>query len=247
MGQIAYDSVTGAIVEAFSATDAEWAAFIRAPKGGLVMPFTRWPAVAKTSIRGLRFFAHYSGYPGILPTPESYNHTRLKIDVVRSLRALGYVANVEVAGSSPIGESWIADVLAEEPNGAKVAFEIQFSSQHLKDFRARTERYQRSGVRVCWIMPERPVAHRIMKAIHQENLDYYRAHGVIVVDCADIIPFTIAIVGKDEYPEPLPPIRFGRGQHTQRLSLAEAVHGMMLGRPTWEMPNWKWEQSDLLV
>ncbi len=245
MGQIAYDPVTGATVEAFTATDAQWTAISGLPRGALVMPLTRWPAVAKTSIRGLRFFAHYSGYPGTLPTPESYNHTRLKIDVVRSLRALGYVANVEVPGSSPIGELWIADVLAEEPGGAKVAFEIQFSSQHLKDFRARTERYQRSGIRVCWIMPERPVAHRIGKAILQENKEYFRTHGVFVVDCAEIIPFTVAIVGKDEYPEPLPLVRFGRGHHIQRLSLAEAVHGMMIGRPTWEMPDWKWEQSDL--
>lgn len=245
MGQIAYDASTGATIEAFSATDAEWNAYCALPKGALVMPLTRWPAVAKTSIKGLRFFAHYSGYPGVLPTPESYNHTRLKIDVVRMLRALGFVANVEVPGATPTGEAWIADVLAEDREGGKVAFEIQFSSQHLKDFRARTDRYKRSGVRVCWIMPEKPVAWRITKAIINENVDYYRAHGRMVADCEEIIPFVHPIVGKEEYPDPLPLIRFGRMQHLKRLSLAEAVHGMMIGRPYFEFPDWKWEISDL--
>lgn len=245
MGQIAYDPITGAALEAFSATDAEWNAACALPKGAMVMPLTGWPAVAKTSQKGLRFFAHYSGYPGVLPTPESYNHTRLKIDVVRMLRAFGYVANVEVPGSSPTGEAWIADVLADDGQGGKVAFEIQFSSQHLKDFRARTERYTRSNVRVCWIMPEKPVAWRIAKSIAQENKDYYRAHGKFVVDCAEIIPFTIPIIGKDEYPDPLPRLRIGRGQYLQQLSLAEVVHGMMVGRPHFEMPDWKWDISDL--
>lgn len=245
MGQIAYDASTGAALEAFSVTDAEWSALCALPKGAMTMPLTRWPAVAKTSIKGLRFFAHYSGYPGVLPTPESYNHTRLKIDVVRMLRALGYVANVEVPGSTPAGEAWVADVLAEDREGGLVAFEIQFSSQHLKDFRARTERYKRSNVRVCWIMPEKPVAWRITKAIINENVDYYRAHGRMVADCEEIIPFVHPIVGKDDYPDPLPSIRFGRGHHLKHLSLAETVHGMMVGRPTWEMPDWKWEMTDL--
>lgn len=246
MGQIAYFGSTGEIVEAFSASDAEWEAICTTPKGQLLMPRSKWPAVAKTSIRGLRFFSHHSGYPGKLPAPESYVHTRLKIEVARTLRELGYAASVEVPGNTPGGEEWVADVLAINSDGNKVAFEIQFSSQHLSDFRARTDRYTESGVRVCWLMPEKPVVWRITKALAYENMDYYKVHKTFISDCEKIIPFALSIKGKNDYPDPLPPIRFGRGQHMKRLTLVDALQGMMIGRPKWEMPDWKWEVSDTL-
>ncbi len=76
MGQIAYYVSNGEMVEAFSVTDIEWDAICPAPKGMLLMPRTRWPAVAKTSIRGLRFFAQRPGYPERLPVPESHTHVQ---------------------------------------------------------------------------------------------------------------------------------------------------------------------------
>lgn len=57
------------------------------------------------------------GYTGILPKPESYSHTRLKIDVVKAVRELGYHAELEVAGSGADGGDWIADVLVTVPDG----------------------------------------------------------------------------------------------------------------------------------
>lgn len=240
MGQIACEISTGRELEAFSTTDAEWAAICAAPKGAFRMPGTQWPAVGKTSIRGLRFFAHYAGYDGTLPSAESYAHTRLKIDVVKSLRAQGFTANLEVRGETPEGDEWIADVLALNADGSKVAFEIQLSSQHLSDFRARSDKYARSNVRVCWIMSERPVAHRLTKALWYDNIDYYRAHGEVISDCETIIPFSITLENKSDYPSPLPFLRFGRGRNLQLLSLSDAVGGMMLGRPKWSVPDWIW-------
>ncbi|MBY3215944.1 hypothetical protein HFO21_16510 [Rhizobium laguerreae] len=238
MGQVAYTVATGSPIEAFSTSDEQWAVLRDAPRGSLLMPKSRWPACAKTSIRGLRFFAHHPGYTGVLPAPESYAHTRLKVDIVKTLRALGFNAHVEVSGRSADGEEWVADVLADNHDGSKVAFEIQFSSQHLDDFRLRTARYARSGVRVCWFMPERPVNWRITKAIAYENATHYRATGHIISLCEQIISFSFDIKGKNDYPEDLPPIRIGYGN--RMLTLTEAVAGMMAGMPRWKSPQWQW-------
>jgi len=243
MGQLAYEASTGREVEAFSTTDSEWAQICAAQKGAFLMPRSAWPAVAKTSIRGLRFFSHYPGYPGTLPAPESYAHTRLKIDIVRALRAQGFTANLEVHGTAPEGDDWVADVLALSADGSRVAFEVQLSSQHLGDFRSRSDRYARSNVRVCWFISEKPVAWRLTKALCYENREYSRLHGHLVGDCKEIVPFAIQLEGKADYPDPLPNVRFGRGPHLQRLTLPQAVTGMMSGRPTWKMPDWTWEPT----
>jgi hypothetical protein len=107
MGQLAYHSTIGSEIEAFSLTDDEWNAVCHDPIGTWVMPKTNWPAIPKVSIRGLRFFAHKSGYPHPLPKPKSYAHTRLQIDIVNAARSLGYKANLEVDGTTPQGEGWI--------------------------------------------------------------------------------------------------------------------------------------------
>ncbi len=239
MGQIAYLNATGEELEAFSVTDAVWDALCQLPKGSMTMPRTHWPATAKTSIKGLRFFAHYPGYTGALPKPESYAHTRIKIDVVKTLRSMGFKANVEVPGSSPEGEEWIADVLAENYDGSRIAFEIQMSSQHMRDFLSRSDRYVRSGVKVCWIMPYEPVAGRLTKAIANANIPYYREHGHFLADYEEIMPFRIVWDSKDEYPG-RPQLHFGRMPYHKAMEMEEALAGVMLGVPRWEIPDWKW-------
>jgi len=152
LGQIAINDKTGERIEAFSVSVEEWKMHCLAQRGTLVTPVSSWPAVPKTSINGLRFFAHHPGYSGLLPKPESYAHTRLKIDVVKAARALGYHAEVEVCGRDPEGAEWRADVLVTSPKGKRTAFEIQLSSQHLRDFCFRTQRYRRSSVECYWII-----------------------------------------------------------------------------------------------
>ncbi|TYB84223.1 competence protein CoiA family protein [Oceaniovalibus sp. ACAM 378] len=240
MGQIAYHAKTGAMAEAFSAPDSVWQDICQSPAGTWLMPQTDWPATPKTSIRGLRFFAHRPGYPDKLPAPESYAHTRLKIEIALALRRTGYQADLEVSGQTPNGDAWIADVLARRKDDKLIAFEIQFSSQHLADFRSRTMRYSQSSVSVCWFMPHKPVANRLGKALCYENQAYYKEHGVFVADCEEIIPFWFDIKGKDEYPDQSPEIHFGRGQYNRRLTIDEAVEGMIEGKPYWQYPHWNW-------
>ncbi|NIJ64305.1 hypothetical protein FHR20_001236 [Sphingomonas leidyi] len=240
MGQIAYHATSGIMAEAFSITDAEWNGMRAAPRGTWLMPRTDWPAVPKTSIRGLHFFAHHPGYSGILPKPESYAHTRLKIDIVKAARNLGYRAELEVAGCDSEGAEWIADVLVTLGDGKRMAFEVQLSSQHLRDFRARTERYQRSDVRCCWVISNKPVDTRLSKAIRYENADFYRAHGEIQSDVEELIILGVGLEGKDSYPDERPQLRFSRGKQIRRMEMEEAVDGVLRGLPRWERPNWHW-------
>lgn len=240
MGQTAILPMTGERIEAFSASDELWAWLCNVPKGTILMPRTNWPATAKTSSNGLRFFSHYPGVPGGPPKPESYAHTRLKIDVVRSLRSMGFKAEIEVPGFSPEGEEWVADVLAEGGDGMKIAFEIQLSSQHLRDFLHRTARYERSGIKVCWIMSWKPVGHRLTMAVAKANMAYYREHGLFLSDLGEIMPLRVSLESKDAYPAEGLKLQFGRGAFHKAMDFDEALAGVMLGVPKWEIPEWKW-------
>lgn len=241
MGQIAICAETGSSVEAFSLTDLEWDNICHKPSVVLLMPVTGWPAIPKTSIRGLRFFAHAGGYPGKLPSPESYAHTRLKIDVVKAAREAGLNADIEVFGRTPDGDDWIADALVTGVDGRKTAFEIQLSSQHLKDYRTRTDRYKRSGVNCCWITSFKPAFTRLGKSIAHENIDYYQSNGERQFDLEELLTMCVMIEDKAVYPETPPELRFGRGKHHRRLSIMEAVCGVVNGMPRWHHPYWTWD------
>lgn len=243
MGQIACNASTGLMAEAFSVTDAEWDAICTSPRGTWLMPHSDWPAVPKTSIRGLRFFAHHPGYSGTLPKPESYAHTRLKIDIVKAARAAGFRAELEVRGHDPLGAEWIADVLVFTGNGERIAFEVQLSSQHLRDFRAQTERYRRSGVRCCWVLSDQTVGLRLSKAIINENMEFYRVHGEFQSDLEELMLFGVGLEGKDTYPAERPLLRFSRGRQIRRIQMEEAIEGVVKGYPRWERPNWHWNPT----
>lgn len=207
------------------------------------MPRSNWPAVPKTSIRGLRFFSHQPGYGGALPKPESYAHTRLKIDIVKTARSLGFQADIEVTGGTPDGEEWIADILVTKKNGKRAVYEVQLSGQHLKDFRFRTEKYRRSSVEVVWVVSEDPVASRLAKALGHENHAYYLKHGKLQCEDKDLITFGVRLPNKDTYPEKSPLLRFGQGKEVRFLALPDAVQGSLSGAPLWRQSEWCWRDK----
>lgn len=117
--------------------------------GDFVMPCCRAPAVLKTSINGLQFFAHHSNE--CATAPETKWHLAGKASVLAALINLGISGQEEFPGSSPRGDRWEADVLFAIP-GRTIAIELQRSYQHLRDYLRRQAIYKASGVECYWLV-----------------------------------------------------------------------------------------------
>ncbi|MGO4456636.1 competence protein CoiA family protein [Streptomyces sp. M-16] len=105
---------------------------------------------AKTSERGLRFFAHAPHAPDceIARQGESEAHHLLKLELASAARQAGAHAELEVR--APDG-SWRADVLAADPAGTwRMALEAQLSPITAAEITGRTERMDAHGVTCCW-------------------------------------------------------------------------------------------------
>ena len=140
----------GWAIDAAAYGSADWEALKQSSElGKYVMPCCDAPAVLKTSINGLHFFAHLSDE--CATAPETKWHKAGKAAVLAALRPLGIEGHEEVKGASPKGEKWEADVLFTV-HGRRIAIELQRSYQHLRDFIRRQERYAASGVECYWLV-----------------------------------------------------------------------------------------------
>ena len=141
---------TGRPVDASSIAMGEWEALkATSPLGEFVMPCCGAPAVLKTSINGLPFFAHMADE--CATAPETKWHKAGKTAVLAALAGMGIEGRVEVPGSAPGGGDWKADVFFSVP-GRTVVIELQRSYQHLRDFMRRQARYSDSGVSCFWLV-----------------------------------------------------------------------------------------------
>ena len=147
-------------VQAFDLTTDDWDALKveNRKRRHLRMSCCGSPVVLKKSRRGTQFFAH-TKVGTCLTADEGEEHRVLKAMIVQVARACGWDAEAEVAGTTPDGEEWRADVLATKGN-AKVAIEIQWSGQVDDETMRRQERYRQSGVRGLWLLrqPKFPVS-----------------------------------------------------------------------------------------
>jgi competence protein CoiA len=140
----------GRPVDAASIPSAEWEILKKTTQlGDFVMPCCKAPAVLKTSINGLPFFAHLSDE--CTTAPETKWHKSGKAIVMAALTSMDIENRDEVSGRSPTGEKWEADVLFSA-SGRTIAIELQRSYQHLRDFTRRQERYADSGVECYWLV-----------------------------------------------------------------------------------------------
>ncbi|GGU87195.1 hypothetical protein GCM10010211_61770 [Streptomyces albospinus] len=128
-----------------------WKAVWKArPPAPIVCVECRHPMYAKTSERGLRFFAHAPHAPDceIARQGESEAHHLLKLELASAARKAGAHAESEVR--APDG-SWRADVLASDPAGTwRMALEAQLSPITAAEIVERTERMDAHDVTCCW-------------------------------------------------------------------------------------------------
>ncbi|MEW1913638.1 competence protein CoiA family protein [Kitasatospora sp. NPDC085895] len=128
----------------------EWPAIHRArPRVLLVCPECGHGMHPKVSSGGLRFFAHDAGAPQCALAQESMEHHLLKLELAQAVRASGWFAELEVRAADG---AWRADVMAASPDGdRRMAWEAQLSPITPDEIRARTGRFAKDGVRVCWV------------------------------------------------------------------------------------------------
>ncbi len=149
MAQIAWTR-DGRPVDTASISIYDWEALKRTTlPGDFMMPCCMSPAILKTSINGLPFFAHLSDE--CTTAPETKWHKAGKAAVLAALNRLGIDGQEEVPGQSKNNEKWEADVLFEVHNRV-IAIELQRSYQHLRDYIHRQERYKASNVECYWLV-----------------------------------------------------------------------------------------------
>lgn len=143
---------TGRSIHSFDLADEQWRALEAENRKArhLRMPCCSAQVILKRSRLGTQFFAH-KAVGACATATETEAHLRLKRMAVEVARANGWTANTEVLGTSPSGEAWKADVLAEK-GGRKIAIEIQWSSQTNDEISRRQQRYRESGVRGLWLL-----------------------------------------------------------------------------------------------
>ncbi len=143
---------TGDRLLAFDLTPADWTLLAERNRRQrhLRMPCCGAEVSLRRSKLGTQFFAHKK-VGSCVTAPETEGHLRLKQLAVEVARSRGWDAETEVTGRGANGEPWRADVLARRGD-ARIAIEIQWSSQTDEETLRRQERYRQSGVRGLWLI-----------------------------------------------------------------------------------------------
>lgn len=138
----------GVPIEAEVVSPAEWNNLKKCSSvGDYLMPCCLTPAIPKTSVRGIQFFAHL--HDECDTAPETQWHIEGKAEVLAAMKSIGVTGEEEVPGGVP-GDEWQADTLFQY-DGRTIAVELQRSYQTVDEFIARQERYARHGVECYWL------------------------------------------------------------------------------------------------
>lgn len=196
------------IISAFM-SDEEWQALkaqIKQEKLEILMPCCGNTGHMRTSKRGLNHFVH-NRRGDCTSASETWQHLKAKFEIAKACRDAGYNTITEAAG-----DSWRADVLATKGDHIKIAFEVQWSSQTLRETEYRQERYNGDRLRGCWFfrkipaneywydeMPERKDLPMFLLHVDEEKCEVtFQEH---IYNLADFV--TILLNGKLRFCETL--------------------------------------------
>jgi competence protein CoiA len=150
--------------ESFS--DSDWQTLKDSYRvGDFLTPCCRTPAIPKTSINFVRFFAHYSDE--CATSPESLWHLASKDRIVRELASLGISAALERPADGAAGK--LKSDVYFEAGQSQIAVEVQHSYQHLSDYLKRQEKYSAHGIDNYWLL-YRPRYMTVLKSIARHRL-----------------------------------------------------------------------------
>ena len=122
----------------------------------LKLPCCNSPVSLKTSKLGTRFFAH-KRRDGCTSGPETPEHILAKSIIAAAAMDAGWQVRPEERYLDKDG-TCIVDVSCRKPESSRgLAFEIQWSRQKPDVTKARTQRYERHGLRSLWLMRQTDV------------------------------------------------------------------------------------------
>lgn len=238
MPLVAIRTTTGEEIESFSFAEHEWKEMKKAPLGTYSIYGFNWPAIPKTSIKGLQFFAAAPGCPIKTSQGESHEHLSAKIAITKAIRNLGLHAQPEFSGRTPEGEEWRADVYSESTS-KPTAFEIQISPQTLDVYKSRSHKYETANVDSLWFVSERKFS-TLVKAIfleryRREGIKHYgrpflpeiKAVPLLIVSEEQKIKFSVRVFPYDKPYENIP--------------LEQFIDGFFQGRLILTENGWKWK------
>jgi hypothetical protein len=133
-------------------SDNEWEVF-KNQKPSIVLPNCGHSAFLRKSKLGTKHFVHKTA-KACNCSSETWQHLLAKTEIVKACHKAGYDAKTEVSGVD-----WRADVLATKQTSKKlikIAFEVQWSHQSLEETQARQAKYERDGIRCCWLFKRLP-------------------------------------------------------------------------------------------
>jgi hypothetical protein len=133
--------------ESFS--DLEWQAIKSSYKvGDFLLPCCKSPAIPKTSLNGVKFFAHHTDE--CLTAPESLWHLAAKDTVIKALLHLGATPILE----QPMGDTQerMKPDVHFRWESRFIAIEAQHSYQTLGEYLRRQKRYESNKVEGYWLL-----------------------------------------------------------------------------------------------
>lgn len=231
MTQYAFD-MQGREIDALSFSLEGWEHLkLTSPLGRYVLQCCRAPAVLKTSLNGLPFFAHASNE--CETALETQWHKDGKALILTALGELAAEAKEEVPGKSPSGARWKADVLIQY-GSRSIAIELQRSYQPMSTYLRRQARYLESGIECYWLT--RVETYRtLVKSTGREVLKrFYGGKWPKNDPCAlgsGLLPeLPVSIL----HPEAASPIQIGR----QGVGSAEWLTAIFEGRFQYVKHSW---------